>query len=80
MPRLPQVSGRALIRLLSSLGYEVIRQRGSHIRVRKISALGEHNLTVPDHAVLAKGTLNDILTRVSLWNNIPKEKLVEELR
>jgi len=80
MPRLPQVSGRALIRLLSALGYEVIRQRGSHIRVRKISALGEHNLTVPDHAVLAKGTLNDILTRVSLWNNIPKEKLVEELR
>ena len=80
MPRLPQVSGRALIRLLSSLGYEVIRQRGSHIRVRKISALGEHNLTVPDHAVLAQGTLNDILTRVSLWNNIPKEKLVEELR
>ena len=55
MPRLPQVSGRALIRLLSSLGYEVIRQRGSHIRVRKISALGEHNLTVPDHAVLADG-------------------------
>ena len=80
MPRLPQVSGRALIRLLVSLGYEVIRQRGSHVRVRKISALGEHNLTVPDHVVLAKGTLNDILTRVSLWNNIPKEKLIEQLR
>jgi hypothetical protein len=29
---------------------------------------------------LAKGTLNDILTRVSLWNNIPKEKLIEQLR
>jgi len=57
----------------------VIRQRGSHVRVRKISALGEHNLTVPDHAILAKGTLNDILTRVSLWNNIPKEKLIEQL-
>ena len=80
MPRLPQVSGRALIRLLVSLGYEVIRQRGSHVRVRKINALGEHNLTVADHAILAKGTLNDILTRVSRWNNIPKEKLVEQLR
>lgn len=57
----------------------MIRQRGSHVRVRKISALGEHNLTVPDHAILAKGTLNDILTRVSLWNNIPKEKLIEQL-
>ena len=79
MPRLPQVSGRALIRL-TSLGYEVIRQRGSHVRVRKTSALGEHNLTVPDHGVMAKGTLNDILTRVTLWNNIPKEKLLEQLR
>jgi predicted RNA binding protein YcfA (HicA-like mRNA interferase family) len=80
MPRLPQVSGRSLIRLLTSLGYEVIRQKGSHVRVRKRNALGEHNLTVPDHDVLAKGTLNDILTRVSLWNNIPKENLIERLR
>jgi len=80
MPRLPQVSGRTLIRLLVSFGYEVIRQRGSHVRVRKISALGEQNLTVPDHGAMAKGTLNDILTRVSLWNNIPKEKLIEQLR
>jgi len=80
MPRLPQVSGRDLVRLLASLGYEVIRQRGSHIRVRKVSVLGEHNLTVPDHGEMAKGTLNDILTRVSLWNSIPKEKLVDRLR
>jgi len=80
MPRLPQVSGRTLIGLLASLGYDVIRQRGSHIRVRKISVLGEHNLTVPDHNILAKGTLNDILTRVSLWNSIPKETLIERLR
>jgi len=34
---------------------------------------------VPDHAVVAKGTLNDILTRVSLWNNIPKEELLDRL-
>jgi predicted RNA binding protein YcfA (HicA-like mRNA interferase family) len=61
MPRLPQVSGRSIVRLLRSLGYEVVRQKGSHIRVRKTSHLGEHNLTVPDHNTLAKGTLNDIL-------------------
>jgi predicted RNA binding protein YcfA (HicA-like mRNA interferase family) len=80
MTRLPQVSGRDIIRLLASLGYDVIRQRGSHVRVRKISVLGEHNLTIPDHTAVAKGTLNDILTRVSLWNNIPKEQLVERLK
>jgi predicted RNA binding protein YcfA (HicA-like mRNA interferase family) len=80
MPRLPQISGRSLIRLLVSLGYEVIRQKGSHVLLRKRSELGEHNLTVPDHDVLAKGTLNDLLTRVSLWNGIPKEALIERLR
>ena len=80
MPRLPQVSGRALVQLLHSLGYETVRQRGSHMRLRRVTAIGEHNITVPNHKILAKGTLNDILTRVSLWNNIPKENLMERLR
>lgn len=80
MSRLPQVSGRVVIRLLVSLGHEVIRQRGSNVRLRKRSDLGEHNLTVPDHDIVAKGTLTDILARVSLWNNLPKEELIERLR
>ena len=80
MPKLPQVSGDDLVRLLSSLGYEVIRQRGSHIRLRKATPIGEHNITVPTPSILAKGTLADILNRVSLWNNIAKEELLERLR
>jgi predicted RNA binding protein YcfA (HicA-like mRNA interferase family) len=79
MPRLPQVSGRELIKLLHTLGYETLRQRGSHIRLRKITVVGEHNLTVPDHKILAQGTLNDILTSISLWNNIPKQELLDRL-
>ena len=80
MPRLPQVSRRTRIQLLHSLGYETLRQRGSHVRLRKVTAIGEHNITVPDHPVLAKGTLNDILTQVALWNGIPKDELRERLR
>ncbi len=80
MPRLPQISGRDLIRLLHSPGYETLRQRGSHVRLVKVTAIGEHHTTVPDHKILAKGTLNDILTRVSLWNAISKEELIERLR
>lgn len=45
MPRLPQVSGHALIQLLRSLGYEILRQRGSHVRLRKLTVIGEHNIT-----------------------------------
>jgi len=80
MAKLPEVSGGEVVKLLHSLGYEVVRQRGSHIRLRKTTSLGEHNITVPAHNVLAKGTLGDILNRVSLWNNIPKEELIKRLR
>jgi hypothetical protein len=46
----------------------------------RLTPIGEHHITVPDHKILAKGTLNDILTRVSLWNGIPKEELIDRLR
>ncbi len=80
MPRLPQVSGSDLVKLLQSLGYEVVRQRGSHIRLKKMTALGEHAITVPAHKVIAKGTLSDIIGRVSLWNSIGREELNRRLR
>lgn len=80
MPRLPQVSGRALAALLHALGYEMVRQRGSHAQFRKRTEAGDHRITVPLHDVLAKGTLNDILTRVSVWNAVPKEELLRRLR
>ena len=41
MPKLPQVSGSDVIELLQSIGYKVVRQRGSHIRLRKVTSLGE---------------------------------------
>ncbi|EDY34591.1 hypothetical protein ABOONEI_1391 [Aciduliprofundum boonei T469] len=56
-----------------------MRQKGSHVRLRKITEAGEHNITVPRHNEIAKGTLNDILSKVSVWNNISKEKLIELL-
>ena len=80
MPKLPQVSGDAVVGLLKSLGYEVVRQRGSHVRLRRTTSLGEHGITVPLHKVLAKGTLSDILSRTSLWNNISKEALIQRLK
>jgi len=76
---LPVVSGDKLIKLLTKLGYEIVRQKGSHVRLRKKTEIGEHNITVPKHKEIAKGTLNDILSKVSLWNNISKEELVKML-
>ncbi len=80
MAKLPQVSGKILVTFLRSLGYVVVRQRGSHVRLRKTTGAGEHNLTVPDHQTLAKGTLSDILSAVSIWNGIPKANLIKQLK
>ena len=80
MQKLPVVSGAKLIKLMKKLGYEVIRQRGSHVRLRKVTDAGEHNITVPMHPEMAKGTLNDILSKLSIWNNISKEKLIDMLK
>lgn len=75
--KLPLISGLELIKLLEKLGYSIVRKKGSHVRLSKIIESGEHKITVPFHKELAKGTLNDILKDVSLWNNISKEKLIE---
>jgi predicted RNA binding protein YcfA (HicA-like mRNA interferase family) len=52
------MTGRRLLRQLRSLGCEVIRQRGSHVRVR----CGKCETTVPVHAGedLPPGTLRAI--------------------
>jgi len=73
----PVVSGEKLLKVLARLGYEIVRQRGSHIRMRKPTAAGDHNITVPLHDELAKGTLNDILSQVSIWNGISEDALIE---
>lgn len=80
MPKLPVVSGKKLLKLLSKLDYQVIRQKGSHMRLTKIGEAGEHHITIVMHKEIAKGTLNDILTKVAIWNNISKEKLVDMLQ
>ena len=68
------------MKVLNSLGYSVLRQRSSHIQLGKKTAAGEHRITVPLHDEIAKGTLNDIITKVSERNCITKEDLFDMLR
>ena len=78
-PRLPQTDGDSVVALLRRLGYEVVRTRGSHVQLKKTTAAGVHSVTVPAHKTLAKGTLSDILSRVSQWNGISREDLLNQL-
>ena len=80
MPKLPQVSGDALIKLLQSLGYEVLRQRGSHVTLSRSDPSGSHRITVPRHRTVAKGTLSDILSQVAVRTGVPKDELLARIR
>jgi predicted RNA binding protein YcfA (HicA-like mRNA interferase family) len=78
-PRLPQTDGDSVVALLRRIGYDVVRTRGSHVQLKKTTAAGVHCVTVPTHKALAKGTLSDILNRVSQWNGISREELLAKL-
>jgi predicted RNA binding protein YcfA (HicA-like mRNA interferase family) len=65
-PKLPVVSGRQAIRVLERVGYEVVRQRGSHIRLRDESDPEHLPVTVPDHKNLKPGLLRKIVRDANL--------------
>ncbi|MDO9539530.1 MAG: type II toxin-antitoxin system HicA family toxin [Methanocalculus sp.] len=44
MPKSPVVSGYDLLKILGSLGYTVLRQRGSHVQMAKSTGAGEHTI------------------------------------
>ncbi len=65
MTRLPVLSGAQLVRRLSRLGFEVDRQTGGHIILRHIEP-PHRRLSIPNHKVLAKGTLRAIIRAARL--------------
>ena len=66
MPRLPRVSGQQAIRVLEQIGFEQVRQRGSHVVLRRITPDGEVGCVVPLHRELAVGTLAGILKQAKV--------------
>ncbi len=62
MTRLPILKGREVIHALEKVGYVVVRQRGSHIR---LACPGKKSVTVPNHLV-GLGLLRKILRDAEL--------------
>jgi predicted RNA binding protein YcfA (HicA-like mRNA interferase family) len=75
--RLPRdVSGTDLARALATLGYEVTRQSGSHLRLTTQQG-GEHHLTIPKHDPLRVGTLSAVLSEVARHHGIDRDEVVK---
>lgn len=66
MSRLPVASGREVVAALQRIGYEQVRQRGSHVRLRHPINPPHAPLTVPLHRELKSGTLRAILRDAGL--------------
>jgi predicted RNA binding protein YcfA (HicA-like mRNA interferase family) len=61
-PKLPVVSGAEAVRAFERLGFAVVRQRGSHIILRR----GASGCVVPNHRELKTGTLAGILKQAGV--------------
>jgi len=80
MPRLPRdLDGTELARDLRKLGYMVVRQTGSHMRLSCEAPKDGHHVTIPAHSPLKIGTLNGILDDVAAFHSMTKEELVDLL-
>ncbi len=66
MPELRRVSGHEVIRVLERLGFIQVRQRGSHVVLKRQTSAGEIGCVVPLHRELAIGTLRGVLRQAQV--------------
>jgi predicted RNA binding protein YcfA (HicA-like mRNA interferase family) len=64
MTRLPHISSRECVSALQKAGFEVVRQKGSHITMRRDSPFAQ--LVVPENREIPVGTLRSILRSAGL--------------
>jgi predicted RNA binding protein YcfA (HicA-like mRNA interferase family) len=77
--RLPRdLSGEELAKALNTLGYEIDRQTGSHIRLTT-QTNGEHHITIPNHSPIKIGTLSGILRDIETHFHLTRDELINRL-
>ncbi|WP_366518468.1 type II toxin-antitoxin system HicA family toxin [Methanocalculus alkaliphilus] len=76
MPHLPVVSSTDIIRVLTTLGYSFVQQRGSHIKMAKKTERGNHIIIIPFRKEQQKRTLNSIFHDIADHNNMTKQEII----
>jgi len=62
VPKLPSLSGKKTIKALNTMGFIIVRQRGSHVFMQR----GDASVTVPLHNPIKKSTLKNILNQAGI--------------
>ncbi len=66
MSKVPSLPYTEIIRALERAGWQIVRQRGSHIRLEKQTGEKVLRLTVPAHRPVKRSTLSHILKQAGL--------------
>lgn len=67
MPKLPDISGKQIVKAFQKAGFDVISQKGSHIKLRRQLADRVETVIVPNHKSIKPGTLrNGILKPINM--------------
>jgi len=62
VPKLPHLSGAEIVRALERLGFHQVRQKGSHVIMKR----GSSGCVVPLHREVKVGTLAGILRQAGI--------------
>jgi len=74
MPKPRRLSGDEIIAILTTFGFSIHSQRGSHVKLRRLTQTGEkQTLTLPRHKELDAGTIRAIFHQASRY--IPEDQL-----
>lgn len=64
--KLPVLSRKEIIKILCKAGFVVVKQRGSHIKLKKTDGNKNLIVTVPNHSEVKRGILLNILKQAEL--------------
>ncbi|MDP1767298.1 MAG: type II toxin-antitoxin system HicA family toxin [Nitrospirota bacterium] len=64
MPPVPLLSPSDVIKIFQSLGWQMVRQKGSHIIMTRPGHIA--TLSIPNHAEVARGTLRSLIAKAGL--------------
>ena len=74
MPKLKSLSGKDLARIFNQHGFIIYRQKGSHIKLKRVTETGNKQiLVIPNHKEIDKGTLLAIIRQAVRF--IPLQEL-----
>jgi len=70
MGKLRILSGRDVCRILEQHGFQIVRQRGSHIVMQRRTDTGTLTVPIPDHAEIKIGTLQSIIRQSGMPRSV----------